>query len=122
MIITHVVFAKEKMLDRLRGLPTYEPGVRETGATVLTKIFTNLFAIMTLIGGVMFFIHFLTAALAWISSSGQPEKVQKAQSRMINAAIGLIAIVAAYTITFIVSKVTGIEILNPAKYILEIWD
>ncbi len=41
---------------------------------------------------------------------------------MINAAIGLIAIVAAYTITFIVSKVTGIEILNPAKYILEIWD
>ncbi len=58
MIITHVVFAKEKMLDRLRGLPTYEPGVRETGAAVLTKIFTNLFAIMTLIGGVMFLFIF----------------------------------------------------------------
>lgn len=111
-------------LGRLKGFGAYEPEEGKEGGplgTVITKFFSNLFAFLTIVAGLMFAVYFILGALNWITSSGQPEKVQKAQNKMISAAIGLIAVIAAYGIAVIASKVLGLEILNPAKYIEDFW-
>jgi len=119
--------SKPKSLGGDEGLinplpSTYEPTAGDEGAaSAITKIFSNALAIFTLAAGIMFLIYFVLAALAWITSSGKPEKVQEAQNRMINAVIGLIAVVATYTIAYVVGKVLGFDLLNPADYIQKFW-
>ncbi len=102
-------------------VPQNTPGSGAGVGKVLTDIFTNLFGVLTVAGGIIFIIQFVLGAVAWISSSGKPEKVQKAQDKMINAVIGLIAVVAVYGLTFIVGEVLGLNILNPAEYIENFW-
>lgn len=105
----------------LQGFPgAYEPE-GESGAITINKIFTNIFGVLTIVGGLIFVVQFLLGALSWITSSGKPEKVQKAQDKMIHAAIGFIALVAAYGIAFIIGRILGIDILNPAEYIENFW-
>lgn len=116
----NIVLAKE--LGTLKGFPgAYEPKGEGASAT-LTDIVSNIFGVLTIVAGIVFSINFLLGALNWITSSGKPEKLQKAQDKMINAAIGMIAVVAAYTIAFIVGEVLGVNILNPAKYIKNFWN
>lgn len=89
------------------------------GGDVITAILSNALTVLTLVAGIVFVIQFVLGGLNWISSSGNPEKVQKAQNKMIYGVIGLIAVVAAYGVAFIVGKVLGFDILDPAKYINE---
>lgn len=117
------VLAKE--LGTLKGFGGYVPESGDTGSPVgatITKIFSNFFGIMTIVGGIMFFVYFLLGALGWITSSGKTDKVQKAKDKMISAAIGLIAVIAVYGISVIVGKIIGVDILNPAYYIVHFWD
>jgi hypothetical protein len=124
--LVKTALAEAEDLGTIEGVGGYLPSATdETGASVgeiITRIFTNLFGVLTVAGGIIFIIQFLLGAVAWISSSGKPEKVQKAQDKMIHAAIGLIAVVAVYGLTFIIGQVLGLNILNPADYIEKFWD
>jgi len=111
-------------LGNLQPLPEgYDPGVTgkdvSPAAATLTKIFSNTFGVLTIVGGLMFILYFVLGGIAWLTSSGQRENVEKAKSQMTNAAIGLIIVVASYAISFIIGKVLGIDILNPGRYIIE---
>lgn len=109
------------LLGELKGLSgAYTP--TDKGQNAITKIFSNVLGVLTIVGGLIFIIQFSLGAINWISSSGKPEKVQKAQDKMINAVIGLIAVIAAYGLAFIVGKVLGVKILDPADYITHFWD
>ena len=120
-LISSVALA-QKPLGTIEPFGGYAPRGEHGGEITLTQIFSNIFGVLTIVGGLMFAIYFLLGALNWITSSGQPDKVQKAQNKMISAAIGFIAVVAAYGITFIVGKILGVEILNPADYLIHFWD
>jgi hypothetical protein len=63
----------------------------------------------------MFILYFLLGALQWVSGGGDKGKIDKAKAMMTNAAVGLIIISLSYSITWIVGKALGIEILNPAS-------
>ncbi|MFC1711027.1 pilin [Patescibacteria group bacterium] len=117
-----LVLAAPQPLGTLEGFKdAYEP--KGVGASdTITLIFSNLFAVLTIVGGIIFIVQFILGAIGWISSSGKPEKVQKAQDKMINAIIGLIALVAAYGLAYIIGTVLGIDILDPAKYIVGFWN
>jgi cytochrome bd-type quinol oxidase subunit 2 len=82
---------------------------------MLETIFSNALAIFTIIGGLMFVLYFVLGALSWITAGGATDKIEKAKNQMINAAIGLIIIVAAFAIISIISLVLGLHILNPAE-------
>ena len=116
------ILIADQELGTLKGFSeAYQPQ-EEAGHKALTKILSNTLGFLTIFAGLAFIIYFLLGALSWVTSSGQPEKVQKAQNKMTSAAIGLIAVVATYGIGFIVGKVLGIDILDPAKYILGLWN
>lgn len=118
------VFANDegKPLGELKGLPgAYEPGEGIVGAgTTLRNIFTNTFGVMTIVAGLMFILYFVLGGISWITAGGQPDKVENAKKQMTNAVIGLIIVVAAYGIAFIVGNVLGIPILQPGLFLEKI--
>ena len=64
--------------------------------------------IILFIGGLAALLYLLWGAFDWINSSGEKEKLTKAQNKMTNAVIGLILMVAAFTIfSFVMGTVLG---------------
>ena len=82
---------------------------------VLEKVFTNLLGVFTVIAGLMFLIYFVLGAIGWITAEGDPEKVKKAQKQLTNAVAGLVLVVLAYSVAFVLGEILGLKILNPAE-------
>lgn len=86
--------------------------------STLELIMTNVVTVLTIVGGIMFVLYFILGALQWVSASGDKGKIEKAKGMLTNSAIGLIVIVLSYSIIWIVGKVLGLEILNPANTLI----
>ncbi|MFA5135792.1 MAG: hypothetical protein WC489_00180 [Patescibacteria group bacterium] len=72
------------------------------------NLITFLISITLFVGGLAALIYLVWGAFEWITSSGEKEKIQKAQQKMTNAVVGLIMIVFAFTIfIFIMGTVLG---------------
>lgn len=88
---------------------------QETLGTTFEQYASTIFGFLTLVAGLAFLLYFALGAIQWIISGGDPQKIEKAKGQMTSAAIGLIAVIAAFTIAGIISLVLGIDILNPAN-------
>lgn len=84
---------------------------------LVENIGSTIFTFLTTLAGLAFLLYFVLGAIAWITSGGDAQKIEGAKNQMTSAAIGLIAVIAAYTVAGIVSMVLGIDILNPAAAI-----
>jgi len=96
----------------------YQPGTslqESTGA--IERIISNVLVVVTVVAGLSFILYFLLGGLNWIIAGGDKGKIEKAKGMMTNGAIGMIVIAVSYTITYIVGKALGIDILNPATII-----
>ncbi len=51
---------------------------------------------------VLFLILIIMAGFQWMTANGEEDKIKKAKSMLINAVIGLLIVIAAYTITYFV--------------------
>ena len=74
---------------------------------------STIFGFLTTVAGLAFLLYFALGAITWITSGGEPQKLEAARNQMIAAGIGLVAVIAAYTVAGIVAIVLGIDILNP---------
>lgn len=54
--------------------------------------------------GVLFLVYILYAGYSWMTAGGDEEKVKKAKETLTRAVIGLIIIIAAYSITYYVFR------------------
>ena len=68
---------------------------------------------MTIFAGIAFIFWFIIGALTWITGGHDPGQLDKAKRQMSTGIIGLIVTVATVSITFIIGKLTGINIINP---------
>lgn len=64
----------------------------------LSALLGSLINIMIIITGVTALIYMLWGALSWVTSGGDKEKLQKAQSRIRNAVIGIIMAIVVLVI------------------------
>ena len=111
-------------LDPIKGIDNpYVPDPNSSNVQAYTdsaeKIISAVLTILSIIGAIMFAINFILGGLNWITAGGDKNKIETAKNQMTGAAIGLITIAASYAITYIVSMVTGIPILDPGKAILD---
>lgn len=61
-----------------------------------------------LVAGLATLIMLLWGALDWLLSEGQKEKLAKAQAKMVNAIVGLLLVVLAFTVfSFLMGTVLG---------------
>lgn len=68
---------------------------------------------MVIFGGLAVLIYLVWGALNWILSGSNPERLNKAKDEMFNGIFGLVILVLSYAIINLISRVTGLNILNP---------
>jgi hypothetical protein len=109
---------------QLANLGSFQPAVEndytegsESGFGALTNletIISNVIGLMTVLAGLFFLFQFLTAALSWVTSGGEKGKLESARNQMLNATIGLVLVIAAYSIIGLIGRVVGLDLLQPA--------
>lgn len=83
----------------------------------ITRIISVIIGFITICAGIWFMFQLLIGAFGWITSGGDKNKLTQAQDRITNSFIGIVIVVAAYAITALVGKITGLDILDPQKLI-----
>jgi hypothetical protein len=78
----------------------------------LGDLLTNLLTLAFFVAGVAMFFMLVIGGIQWISSGGDPKALDAARSRITNAVVGLIIVVAAFAIALILEKVLGINIVS----------
>lgn len=96
------------------------PQLSQSGATGLTKVtnaVSSIIGIMTVSAGIWFTFQFLVGGIRWISAGGDKGKLQEARDRITYAFIGLIVVVAGWSILALAGQFFGYDILisNPAR-------
>ncbi len=97
------VFAKKTFNDagQSLGVVADKTGHEKVGLTdYLPRVITTAFAAV----GATFLALMVYAGMKWMTAGGNSDRVETAQSTLSNAAIGLIVIVAAYTITSFITN------------------
>lgn len=101
-------------LGEIDGPSGFDPDVTGNSVTAgaqIVKLISSVIGFLTIVAGLGFFLYFLLGGLSWLTAGGERDKVEKAKNQMTNAAIGLIIVIAATTISALVGQVLGIDIL-----------
>ena len=73
-------------------------------ALTIPQTVGNIIGALLSFVGTIFFIFIIISGIQWMTAGGNEEKVSKARTRVINASIGLAITVAAYFITWFISR------------------
>lgn len=93
--------------------PPGSPGGSGDPISGLSKFLSVGLQIFLIIAAIMTLVYMLWGAMDWITSSGEKEKLSKAQNKITNAVIGMIVIIFAFTIfTLITGTILGNKIID----------
>ncbi len=84
-------------------------GTDQTGAAGISKLLSNLVALIYSVAVIVLIFMLLWGAFDWITSEGEKEKVQSAQKKIINAIIGMILFAVAFAIIEVLGQFTGFK-------------
>lgn len=85
-----------------------------TGTSALEKVtgsISSIIGIMTVAAAIWFLFQFLVGGIAWMTAAGDKAKLQEAQSRLYNAFIGLVVVVAGWGILALAGQFFGYDII-----------
>jgi hypothetical protein len=104
LILPYFVFA-ESPLERLESVAAGENGPYQTAdkttlATNVGLIVNTAFGLL----GALFIILIILAGFNWMTAEGNDEKISKAKDKLKSAIIGLIIILASYSIWKLVAE------------------
>lgn len=87
--------------------------------TNITNIISSVIGVMTIAAGIWFLFNFIVGGIGWVSAGGDKNKLQEAQQKITNALVGLIIVVAGWTMLALAGKFFGFDILitNPGELI-----
>lgn len=85
------------------AIPTTSPGVYRF--TTLGSIVGELLKYIFPIAGSLMFVFIIIAGFQWITSSGDPKKVESARNRMTYAILGFVLLIASYWLARIVQVI-----------------
>lgn len=96
--------------------PVLPPGLGNVSAdqagTALGKIISSLIGAFLIIAFVLALIYLLTGGLAWITSEGDKQNLEKARQKITQAIVGLVIVASAYAIFKLVGQFLGLDIGN----------
>lgn len=75
----------------------------------------DIIGAITILAALFFIVHSFLAAYEWATAGGESSKVEKAKNRLMWGTLGLILIVATYSIIGLIGSLVGINILEPAS-------
>jgi hypothetical protein len=81
--------------------------------STLELTISRIIGVITMISALFFIVYFFLAAFQWITAGGDSGAINKARDKMTQGVIGLIIIIASYSVIGLVGTVIGLDILNP---------
>lgn len=84
------------------------------GTTALAKVtgaISSIIGLMTAAAAIWFLFQFLVGGVAWMTAAGDKAKLQEAQSRLYNAFIGLVVVIAGWGILALAGQFFGYDII-----------
>lgn len=95
------------------------------GKTALEKVtgaISSIIGLMTAAAAIWFLFQFLVGGVAWMTAAGDKAKLQEAQSRLYNAFIGLVVVIAGWGILALAGQFFGYDIIisNPESVIKQL--
>lgn len=75
------------------------------------NLLSRIIGIFTIFAGIAFTLWLVIGAFTWITGDN-PQQLDKAKKQMSSAIIGIIITAAIIPFTWIIGKITGLEILN----------
>lgn len=85
------------------GVAAITPSTTDAAST-LPELVARVVTWITYIAGLAAFIYLVYSGILYISAAGNPDQAKKGQQGIINAVIGIIIVVLAYTIITVVKK------------------
>ena len=76
----------------------------------LGSFFSRALLFSIAIGGIFFFLKLINSGFIFLTSIGEPGKIQSATKELTNASIGLLLIISVIFLTQIMETVLGIKI------------
>ncbi len=88
-------------LDKtINKVPAYrDQPIQDYDEKFLAMKIGDIIALVLSFIGVLFLILIIFAGISWMTAGGNDQKVEKAKTLIINAVIGLLIVLSAYTIT-----------------------
>lgn len=111
-------------IDKVFGKITPPPGSEAFGGdpiVALGKLLGTGVRLFLIVAGLFLLIYLLWGAFDWITSSGEKERVEKAQGKITNAIIGILLIFVVLAVWgLITGDILGIIINSPSGWQLKI--
>jgi hypothetical protein len=85
------------------------------------KVLSTIIGILTISAAIWFVFQFLIGAIQIVSSGGDKTKIQEATTRITNAVVGMVVVVAAIFLISLIGRMMGISILGPWEFIIDLW-
>lgn len=82
-------------------------GQDPTGASGISKFLSNFIALIYTVAAIVLVLILLWGAFDWLMSGGEKEKLAAAQSKIINAIIGILLFAVAFAIIRVLGQFTG---------------
>ena len=99
-----------KYLAQITGVTV--PGSKfPSYSTLLGNLLSRILLFAVGFSGLYFFLRFVQAGYNYLTSLGDPGKIQLAQKQMQNAAIGLLVVLSTFFIGQIMEVMLGIDII-----------
>ncbi|MEK7543625.1 MAG: hypothetical protein AAB557_02060 [Patescibacteria group bacterium] len=92
------------------------------GLRAVTATISGVIGVMTVAAGIWFIFQVLIGGFYWITSAGDKTKLNEARDRIQNAAIGLVVVVAGWSILALAGQFLGYDIVisNPGEVIKQL--
>lgn len=87
-------------------------------AGIFNNVISTAVAVMSIIAAIWFIFVLITGAVALITSEGDAKAVESSKKKVTTGLIGLVVVIAAIFLIDLVGTILGINILNPAEFIL----
>lgn len=100
--ITNPALSKE-LQDKLKT---------EGGSNYIQDLLPRIIGLGLIIGIVIFFFIMLIGAIQWISSGGDKSAIESARSKITNALVGILLLLALFAIIKLIGDFFGINILE----------
>ncbi|MBU4347780.1 pilin [Patescibacteria group bacterium] len=101
-------------LDAAAGAAGYNIKAQEGSATLEGIISTIIQTALSFLG-IVFLILMIYGGYLWMTARGNEQQVEKAKNLLTAAIVGLIIVLAAYTISYFVIQMLGEQTLKPAQ-------
>lgn len=87
------------------------PGLFNNRATLVGDILTRVLLFAIIAAGLYFLFRTITSGFSFLSSSGDPAKLQSATRELTHALIGLVIVITVFFLGQLLETILGIKIL-----------